>query len=78
MNLGTNLLYSGNYKEAERTYLETLKNAKKIGNTNIEDTACNNLAVIQERAYKNFDASVVYYERILKTIMYRVTLLQKF
>ena len=66
LNLGTNLLYSGNYKEAERTYLETLKNAKKIGNTNIEDTACNNLAVIQERAYKNFDASVVYYERILK------------
>ncbi|UTC74535.1 diguanylate cyclase [Treponema sp. OMZ 792] len=66
LNLGTNLFYSGDYKEAEKTYLETLKNAKKIGNTNIEDTAYNNLAIIQEQAYKDFDASIVYYTKILK------------
>ncbi|UTY26762.1 diguanylate cyclase [Treponema denticola] len=66
LNLGTNLFYSGDHKEAERTYLETLKNAKKIGNTNIEDIVYNNLAVIQEHVYKNFEASIVYYNRILK------------
>ena len=70
LNLGTNLLFSGNHKEAEKTYLETLKNAKKTGNTNIEDTALNNLAVIQERVYKNFEASIVYYEKILKNSLY--------
>ncbi|UTC66355.1 MULTISPECIES: diguanylate cyclase [unclassified Treponema] len=66
LDLANNLFYSGQYKEAEKTYLETLKNAKKIGNTNIEDTIFNNLAIIQEQVYKNFNEAIVYYTKILK------------
>ncbi|UTC64818.1 diguanylate cyclase [Treponema sp. OMZ 788] len=66
LDLGNNLFYSGKYEDAEKAYLETIKNAKKTGNTNIEDNAYNNLAIIQEQVYKNFNSAIAYYKKILK------------
>lgn len=64
--LANNLFYLGQYKEAEKAYLETLKNAKEIGDTNIQDIIFNNLAIIQDKIYNNFDAAIAYYTKILK------------
>ena len=66
LDLANNQFYLGQYKEAEKAYLETLKTAKEIGDINIEDILFNNLAIIQEQRYRNFDAAITYYTKILK------------
>ncbi len=66
LDLANNLFYSGQYKEAEKAYLEALKKAKEISDTNIQDTIFNNLAIIQDEIYNNFDEAIAYYTKILK------------
>lgn len=66
LELGNSLFHSNKYKEAEKAYREALKAAKKTGNINIEDAVLNNLAVIQERVYKDFSTTISYYAKILK------------
>lgn len=66
LDLGNNMFHSEQYKEAEKVYIETVKFAKKTGNTNVEDSALNNLAIIQERLYKNFYTTISYYTKILE------------
>ncbi|TWI78589.1 diguanylate cyclase [Treponema putidum] len=66
LDMANNLFYSRQYKDAEKTYLKTLKKAKKIGDTNIQDIIFNNLAIIQEDMYRNFDAAIAYYTKILE------------
>lgn len=64
--LANNQFYLNQYKEAEKTYLATLKTVKEVGDTNIEDIIFNNLAIIREQIYRDFDAAISYYTKILK------------
>ena len=57
---------SKQYKDAEKSYLETIKSAKEIGDTNIQDIAFNNLAIIYEQIYRNFDAAIMYDRKIIE------------
>lgn len=66
LDLGNNLFFSGQYKDAEKSYLETIKSAKEIGDANIQDVAFNNLAIIYEQIYKNFNAAIMYDTKIIE------------
>ena len=66
LDLGNNLFFSKQYKDAEKSYLETIKSAKEIGDTNIQDIAFNNLAIIYEQIYRNFDAAIMYDRKIIE------------